>query len=266
MTKYILSGDDEMGRLQLQARVWEPEAEKLLDDISVQSGWSCVDLGCGAMGILGPLSRRVGPAGRVVGFERDLSLLEAARTYVQDEALDNVELVEGDVHRSGLPHDTFDLVHERFLLPYVDVDKVVNEMVALTRPGGTVAVEEPDQYSWNYFPESAKWPRFKEILEATFSLRGNINVGRTTFAVLRKAGLKNVTIRAAALALQHSHPYMRLPIIALGALRPLIIEAKLATDSELDDYVADIAARISDPDTYAIMFTLTQVWGQKPQA
>lgn len=34
-------------------------------------GWRCLDLGCGAMGILGPLSRRVGPDGSVVGLDQD---------------------------------------------------------------------------------------------------------------------------------------------------------------------------------------------------
>ena len=264
MSKYILSSDDEMGRLQLQARVWEPEAENLLDLIGVQSGWSCADLGCGAMGILGPLSRRVGPAGRVVGLDQDSSLLDAAHKYVQHEELQNIELFRGDVHETNLPYGTFDLVHERFVLPYVDVNQVVHEMIALTRPRGIIALEEPDQYSWYYFPESPKWLRFKEILEATFRLRGDINIGRSTFGLLRKAGLEDVTIRAAVVALQDNHPYMRLPIIALRALRPVIVQAKLATDSELDDYVADIEARINDPNTYAIMFTLTQVWGRKP--
>jgi len=61
---YLLSGaHGELERLRLQAQVWEPDAEALLDSIRVRRGWDCIDLGCGAMGILGPLSRRVGPDG-----------------------------------------------------------------------------------------------------------------------------------------------------------------------------------------------------------
>ncbi len=264
MSNYILSSDDEMARLQLQARVWEPAAEALLELIGVQPGWSCVDLGCGAMGVLGPLSRRVGAQGHVIGLDQDDSLLAAARTYVDQEPLDNVELIAGDIHATGLPKAAFDLVHERFVLPYVRVKDVVGEMISLTKPGGIVVVEEPDHYSWNYFPESDTWPRFRQVLEATFGINGNINAGRETFSLLRAAGLEDVTIHAAVVALQNSHPYMRLPIIALGALRPRILAAGLATDAELDDWIADLEARVSDPNTYAIMFTLTQVWGRKP--
>src|SRR5215831_1583540 len=65
--KYLLAGGAaELERLQLQARVWEPEAETMLDHIGLEAGWHCLDLGCGAMGILGPLARRVGPSGQVV--------------------------------------------------------------------------------------------------------------------------------------------------------------------------------------------------------
>src|SRR5262249_44564216 len=42
-------------RLRLQARVWEAETEAWLDHMGPITGWRCLDLGCGAMGILGPL-------------------------------------------------------------------------------------------------------------------------------------------------------------------------------------------------------------------
>jgi hypothetical protein len=66
---YLLAaGDDvELERIRLQARVWEPETETWLDDVKIEPGWRCIDLGCGVMGILGPLARRVGASGRVVG-------------------------------------------------------------------------------------------------------------------------------------------------------------------------------------------------------
>jgi hypothetical protein len=68
----------ELERLHLQAGVWEPETDVMLDRIGVQAGWSCLDMGCGAMGILGPLARRVGSHGRVVGVDLD-ALLAAAQ-------------------------------------------------------------------------------------------------------------------------------------------------------------------------------------------
>jgi hypothetical protein len=44
--QYLLAeGAAELERLRLQARVWEPEAERMLDLIDVQAGWRCIDLG-----------------------------------------------------------------------------------------------------------------------------------------------------------------------------------------------------------------------------
>src|SRR5689334_21131938 len=115
-TNYLLAGGAaELERLQLQARVWEPATEAFLDQIGILPGAHCLDLGCGAMGILGPLSRRVGPTGRVVGFDQDPKQLAAARHFVQAAGLTNVELIEGDAYHTTLPRHAFDLVHVRFV-------------------------------------------------------------------------------------------------------------------------------------------------------
>lgn len=63
----------------------------MLDQIGLQAGWQCLDLGCGAMGILGPLSRRAEPTGRVVGVDLDVRQLAAARAYMHEARLHNVE-------------------------------------------------------------------------------------------------------------------------------------------------------------------------------
>ena len=47
---------NEVGRLQSWQRSWEPETEAMLDRIQVQPGWHAIDLACGPMGIIGPLS------------------------------------------------------------------------------------------------------------------------------------------------------------------------------------------------------------------
>lgn len=55
---YLLASGPELERLRLQAKMWEPEAERCLDLVGIRDGWHCIDLGCGAQGVLEPLSRR----------------------------------------------------------------------------------------------------------------------------------------------------------------------------------------------------------------
>ena len=147
---YLLAGGAaEVERLQLQAGVWEPEAEALLDRIGVSPGWNCINLGCGANGILGPLSRRVGPTGRVVGLDRDAQQFAAARAFVRQNRLENVEAVAGDAYGTGLPRSSFDLVHVRFVFAPAGRDEaLLQEMLALARPGGIIAIQEPGAASW----------------------------------------------------------------------------------------------------------------------
>jgi SAM-dependent methyltransferase len=183
---YVLSNIAEAERLRVQARIWEPDVELLLDQIGVQPGWRCLDLGCGAIGILEPLSRRVGPRGHVVGIDKDLRLLAAARAYVAEQGLTNVEILERDALNSGLARESFDLVHARFIMAFGHASDLFHEMLALAQPGGVVVSQETDQNSWCYFPQRPVWPRLKQTIEAAFlHMGGDANIGQQTHAMFR---------------------------------------------------------------------------------
>jgi SAM-dependent methyltransferase len=265
--EYLLTGGaTELERLRLQARVWEPEAEAMLDRVSVASGHHCIDLGCGAMGILGPLSRRVGPSGRVVGVDLDAKQLSGARTFVKEAGLLNVEILELDAYRTGLPAQTFDLVHVRFVFaPVGRDDELLREMLRLVRPGGVIAIQEPDASSWTCLPPRPSWDRLKEVILAAFSRGGgDFNAGRRLYAMLRTAGLKDVSIRAAVQALAGGHPYLRLPVQFATSLRGRILDANLMSPFELDTAVTECERIAADPETYGLTFTVVQAWGRAP--
>lgn len=265
MSDYLLASDEEKSRLRLQALTWEHEAAQMLERIGIQPGWRCLEVGCGAMGILKLLSESVGLEGRVIGVDSDKSLLEAARAYVEEEQLQNVEILEQDVEQLDFATHSFDFAHERFVLPYVDPELVLRKMIELVRPNGIVASQEPDQYSWQYYPGSPTWERLKAIIEAGFALRGDINIGRKTYGMLRRLGLENVSTRAAVLALQNRHPYMRLPVLGVNAMRRHLIPAGISTDEQLNELLAEVDRWVDDPETLNITFTLVQIWGRKPQ-
>lgn len=181
--QYLLAGGAaELERLQLQARVWEPEAERMLDLIGIAPGWRCLDAGCGAMGILGPLSRRVGPAGRVIGIDLEAQQLAAARAFIHDAGLENVEIVEQDAYHTAFPRGSFDLVHVRFVFAQVGRDEeLLHEIVGLARPGGIVAIQEPDATCWTCVPAHPAWDRLKGAILTAFRLGGgDFNVGQRT--------------------------------------------------------------------------------------
>jgi ubiquinone/menaquinone biosynthesis C-methylase UbiE len=259
-------GAAELERVRLQAQVWELEAEALLDRIGVAPGWSCVDLGCGALGILGPLSRRVGDGGRVIGVDVQPQYLAAARAFVRQGDLANVELLEGDAYTTGLPGAAFDLVHARFLFAPVGRDaELLAEMERLVRPGGVLAIQEPDSVAWTCIPAHRAWTRLTSLIRAAFALSGgDFDAGRRTYRMLRRAGLHDVQLRATVLALADGHPYRRLPIQFMGLLRQRILDGQLMGQTELEEVIAECERVAADPDTYITTFLVTQVWGRMP--
>jgi ubiquinone/menaquinone biosynthesis C-methylase UbiE len=265
-TYLLSSGESERERLRLQARVWEPEAEIMLDHIGVRPGWQCVDVGCGGMGILEPLSRRVAASGHVVGVDIDPIQIEAARAFIAETELSNVEILQRDAYNTGLPRESFDLVHARFVFAPAGRDEaLLREMLALAQPGGVLAIQEPDASSWNCFPPNAAWDRLKSVILSAFvQSGGDFNAGRRTYSMLRRAGLEDVRIRAAVLALHSRHPYLRLPILFTTSLRQRILERELLREDDLDDAIAECECIAAVAGTFGLSFTVTQVWGRKP--
>lgn len=89
-----------------------------------------------------------------------------ARALASERGLANVEIVEADARRTGLPGGRFDLVYERLLLVNVpEPEQVVAEMVRLARPGAWVACEEVDGAARICHPRHPAWERMTEVLQ-----------------------------------------------------------------------------------------------------
>ncbi|MGO9594546.1 MAG: class I SAM-dependent methyltransferase [Steroidobacteraceae bacterium] len=263
---YLLtSGDAEMQRLRQQAQVWEPAAIDFLATLDIQPGWKALDLGCGAMGILRPLSQSVGDTGVVVGLDSDATQLAAARLFVEEANLTNVSIIEGNAFDTGLPAGHFDLVHVRFLFAPVGRDsELLTEMLRLLRPGGIIAIQEPDASCWNVAPANSSWSDLKAAILAAFRAGGgDFDAGCRTFGMLRAAGAQQISQRNAVLAVTEQHPYKHLPLQFAGSLRKRILDGDLLSDERLETCLADVAAVVNDPASVMTTFIVTQVAGRK---
>lgn len=139
-------------------------------------------------------------------------------------------------------------------------------MLRLVRPGGIVAIQEPDASACACHPMSTAWDALKKaIVEAFKAGGGDFDVGLRTFGLLRNARVEEVQVRTAILALQDGHPYMRLPIQFATSLRRRIIDGGFLTESELDQHIAACEDVMRHPATWVTTFILTQVWGRAPE-
>ena len=234
--RYLL-GDSttEVEHLAHQAEVYADEAEQLLDLVGVTAGSSAIDVGCGVLGILPLLCARAGPAGRVVGLERETRILDAARQYAAERGLP-VEFVQGDATSLDLPSDSFDFVHERTVLLNVQHPaSVIAEMVRIARPGGVIALQEPDFSSSVCDPPHPAWdPLLAELLAAYRRNGKNFNSGRRIARDLRAAGLTDVQVRVTARLTQPGEYYQTFLLTLTGLMRDQIITGGRLTAADFD--------------------------------
>jgi SAM-dependent methyltransferase len=253
--EYLLSGGlSELERLQLQARVWNPFGETLLEPWREQLlGARVLDVGCGALGWLPVLTGVVGPHGSVTGTDLDEGLLASARQWVEEEGITNVRLVADDLFDSRL-EPGFDLVHARFqLAPLGRVEQQLDSYRRLLRDGGLLVLEDPDPASWHFNPPAEAAERLIAlILEAFEAANGNFSVGRDLATLLGA----NAHVAAHVLALPHGHPYLRLPLQFSASLRPRLLQ--LADEAQLDELEAAAERELADPARWGTTFTLIQ--------
>jgi SAM-dependent methyltransferase len=83
---------------------------------------------------------------RVTGLDREASWVEEASTRARARGLEGrFSYLQGDAQRLPFPDDSFDLTTcQTVLIHMSDPSAVIAEMMRVTRPGGLVAVAEPN--------------------------------------------------------------------------------------------------------------------------
>jgi SAM-dependent methyltransferase len=72
----------------------------------------------------------------------DARHLAAARAVVHDARLTNVEILKRDIYDTRLPREAFDFVYARLgAAANPRHEELLAEVLALTRPGGVVAIQ-----------------------------------------------------------------------------------------------------------------------------
>jgi SAM-dependent methyltransferase len=252
----------EIERLHIQSAAMAPDSEAMLDLIGVVEGWHCLDVGCGPGGITPLMSARVGAGGRVVGLDRDEHFLAHARA----NASANVEFHRGDAYQSDLPAAGFDLVHMRFVASTAgDPERLITEAMRLAKPGGTVALQEPDGTTLNCYPPHPAWDRLKAAMLGAFKGVGaDLEMAHNLYALARRVGLEDVQYRPFLIGVRASDPMVDYLPSTVESLRGTVTRLGLIPDNEFAAALEECRAHLRKPDTVFTMYTVAQVWGRKP--
>ena len=207
------------------------------------------------------LAQRVGPAGRVLATDIDVS-------WTEDAAAPWVEVRRHDVARDAAPAETFDLVHARLVLVHVtDRDEALRSMVRVLRPGGWLLVEDADPALQPlscldpHNPEEELANALRTGFRALMAGRGvDLAYGRKLPRLLRGAGLVDVAADAYFPVARPECAVLETTTIDL--IRDDLVRHGIATDAEIEQHKASVAAGRLD----LAQPPLISAWGRVPEA
>jgi len=267
-SQYALgSTDAEHERLIRQAEYLAPLTERLFREAGIGPGQRTLDIGSGVGDVAMLASRLVGPAGEVIGLERDSRSIARARNRASEARLLNVNFIECDV--SQPPRDRpFDAVIGRFILQFVnDPVSVLRRLSEVIRPGGVLVFQEV-----SYAPLLALsshlplWSASVAVARETVQRSGaNPEIGIALHRTFQEAGLPLPSMRMEML-LGNSPNFTLWIYDLLCSLRPKIQEHRIAIDA-LGDFSmlsARLQSEVALSKTVVPYVALVGAWCRNP--
>jgi SAM-dependent methyltransferase len=269
-SRYMIRGGLEgRERLRVLARAMRPTTTALLDRVGVESGWSCLDAGCGGGDVTLELARRAAPDGRVLGVDIDESKLELARAEAEAEGLGNVTYEARDLS-AETSSEQFDLVYARFLVTHLpDGVDAVRRLAAAVRPGGLLALEDVDFEGSFCYPPSAAYDVFVDIYVRTAVARGGDPlVGRRLPWLVLAAGCEDVDVSVVHPVGRRTDGWERdvklLVPLTLENIADAAVAEGIATRVEIDAAAQELDALVDDPGALLSVPRIVQTVGRVP--
>lgn len=162
--------------------------------LAVKAGDRVLDVGCGTGTFAASVGPVVGPSGEVVGVDLSETMVAEARRRTAGAGSLCFEVA--DAGTLPFPDSAFDAAHMERVLLYIDrPDAAVSEMLRVTRPGGRLALVEPDIGTWTLDSQDRVLTR--RILELFNDLHPGGWAGRSLRGLLLRGGAQDVEVEAA---------------------------------------------------------------------
>ncbi len=252
MPEYVLGHHltGERQRLALMSELLDPMHRRHIESLGVvRPGARTLEVGCGNGSISAWLAQRVGPEGKAVAFDLDLSLVAVHAP--------NLELRQGDIAAAPVERDAFDLVTARAVLHHIgDIEAAIKNLVASTRPGGALLLIEPD-----FLPVSvAAPPEVRAFWDGwlAWSVERGIDyyIGRSLAPRLAASGLTEISGTAETAVYNGGSQWARYWMLTVTELRDDLTRSGKLNAALVDKFLGSCA----DPTwwTQTIAFTAVQ--------
>lgn len=227
--------------------------------LGIRPGWRCWEVGAGGSSVPSWLAEQVGSDGYVLATDQDTSHLNT-----DDDAFD---VRRHDLTTQDAPATDFDLVHARLVVEHPRPQAALATMIAALRPGGWLLIEDADPTLQPLACPDDTQPAqhlANTLRQASWTLTGrraNLAFGRTLPRHLRDAGLANVH---AEVTIPFGGPgQAQFQRTLVERLREPIVATGLATDTEIDQHLTDLA-KPTAASLDLVSWPLVAAWGRKP--
>ena len=261
---------EEYERLRMQARVWEVATGRLLDQVGLGPGASCLDAGCGPGETMRAMAERVGPAGRVLGIDADPALGAMTLATLRGAGHRQCTFQAQDLTAAGpIPGAPFDLVYARLLLFHlprrIDVLARLWDAVA---PGGHLLVQDYDLRNVSTLPE-LDWDEelFRVITGAFGAVGADVSAGARLPQLFAQAGVGTPDGTDVAGRIEPLATGRAILADTLRSLLPAALAHGVTTEARATQVLAAIerdATRF--PDYQVLWPLLIGAWKRKGQA
>jgi ubiquinone/menaquinone biosynthesis C-methylase UbiE len=245
---YVLGHtDEELYRLQKQAKLWHHATSRFLEDVGIKAGMKVLDVGTGAGDVALLIAGRVGPYGQVIGVDSDQNVLDLASRRAEATGFKNVSFVQADITQMEFTSD-FDAIVGRFILLHLRKPApVLGRLARFLRPEGRIGFQDFDFTRVSYtLPPCALYDQACSWMRETMRQAGlDFQVGMRLYSLFLDAGLPAPQMYSEAVV-GAGPDWNGYEVVALTIrnLLPLILKFGIATEQEVD--IDTLASRLQE--------------------
>jgi ubiquinone/menaquinone biosynthesis C-methylase UbiE len=259
---------EEYQRLRKQAQAFEPATRRILQQIGLREGMSCLDVGCGPGEVMRLIGEFVGPSGIVTGLDCDNRLGNEAVEVLRTTQKSQFQFIECDLESvDEIEGQPFDVTYARLVLIHVrDPLAALRKMYAWTKPGGYVVVQDFDMRTIDLYPRLAAWAEFERVVFGVFERTGkDTRIGYKLPAYFAEAGLgapDGTDVTGFLRSLQQASPML---LAVYRSLLPKALELSITTQENSASSFREIEkATVSEQFYSHFGSLLIGVWKRKP--
>jgi SAM-dependent methyltransferase len=249
------SSEEETKRLNRQSDLIKESAFEHLQKAGLAVSSKVVDMGCGSGVMTIYLAEQVGPTGHVYAIDIDEKQLEVTRTALCAKNLNNVTFIRCDIEDENCEAlteilESIDLIYMRFVMMHLKFPNIAaKNLFKILRKGGCLVSQESILSSTHCEPIES--PVIRKYYACSIQLGRILGTDRSIGLELGKFYADAGFTEEAYYKVTHRIAMTDAGPVRLRSMidqKSLLIEHKLMTEFECDDYVREIErlAEIND--------------------